>query len=158
MAKKEVNATPVVNEDNIVEVLNKQGQIEADITESALKEISDDMKKRRISDAKSAINQAQYYIHKQIINQNKLKKLVKIGKERLEALSKIVDEFVGVIEDGKVVKNGTIDAIEFRKKQEEWRKEYRKQLNEADNFTDELMEKLRNSYQHYWCNEWDLNY
>lgn len=158
MAKKEVNAAPVVNEDNIVEVLNKKGQIEADITETALKEISDDMKKRRISDAKSAINQAQYYIHKQIINQNKMKKLVKIGKERLEELSKIVNDFVGVIEDGKVVKNGTIDAIEFRKKQDEWRKEYRKQLNEADKFTDELMQKLRNSYSQYWCNDWDINY
>ncbi len=158
MAKETKNTSVKVTDENIVEILNKKGQVETDVTESALKEIQEDMKKRRISDAKAAINEAQYYIHRQVINQNKMKKLVKIGKERLEALNKIVEDFVGVIDGDKVVKAGTIDAVEFKKRRDEWRKEYRKQLNEADEFQEELMEKLRNSYPHYWCSAWDVNY
>lgn len=135
----------VVNEENVLDVLQKSNSMEDDSFDKAEAEIKDEEEKRKVRAAKEALLEARYTELKEVLQLQQRRAEDKATKKALENVKVALGE----------LKDKKITPVQFKDRKREIGKAKREAFAEASKAYDKGYEELKSKFPNYYSFEWD---
>ena len=170
MAKEPAKTENFLSEEQL-EGVKKSNVIQDKALDIALSDIKEAKEKEQANETRTAFCGITYYIGKEVAIKRKRHREDQIQSEKLTALKKLFERFIGFecdIKDGQLVpdKEKAIKAEErltaamLRQEKNKLSEEVSKKVRESDKKYNEELEEIRNSYegQHgrWYSSEWEV--